>query len=109
MPDAVNATTCEAVISAAFGGAGQRCLAGSVVVAVDDAGDALAPMLVEAAAKMRLGAGTDGGTQMGPVVSDEALARINGYVERARNAGAAHCCRASKGVTGVEAVLSPRR
>jgi malonate-semialdehyde dehydrogenase (acetylating)/methylmalonate-semialdehyde dehydrogenase len=91
MPDAVNATTCEAVIAAAFGGAGQRCLAGSVVVAVDPAGDALAPMLVEAASQLRLGAGTDDGTQMGPVVSDEALARINGYVERAVTSGATLC------------------
>jgi len=88
MPDAVNATTCDAVIGAAFGGAGQRCLAGSVLVAVDPAGDALAPMIVEAASRLRLGAGAAPGVEMGPVVSDEALARIAGYVERARAAGA---------------------
>ncbi len=99
MPDAVNATTCEAVIAAAFGGAGQRCLAGSVVVAVDPAGDALAPMLVEAASQLRLGAGTDGGTQMGPVVSDEALARINGYVERAVTSGAVPLCHIESAVS----------
>jgi len=87
MPDAVSAATCDAVIGAAFGGAGQRCLAGSVVVAVGAAGDALAPMLVEAASKLRLGPGADEGVEMGPVVSDEAIARIRGYVERARSAG----------------------
>lgn len=87
MPDAANATTRDAVIASAFGGAGQRCLAGSVVVAVGGAGDALAPMLVEAAAKLRLGAGADERVEMGPVVSDEAGARIAGYVERARAAG----------------------
>ncbi len=87
MPDAVNSATRDAVISASFGGAGQRCLAGSVVVAVGEAGDAFVPMLVEAAAKMRLGRGADEGVEMGPVVSDEALARIHGYVERARKAG----------------------
>ncbi|MGB8907660.1 MAG: CoA-acylating methylmalonate-semialdehyde dehydrogenase [Candidatus Cybelea sp.] len=87
MPDAVNSATRDAVISASFGGAGQRCLAGSVVVAVGEAGDAFVPMLVEAAAKMRLGAGADEGVEMGPVVSDEALARIHGYVDRARKAG----------------------
>lgn len=78
MPDAVNAATCDAVIGAAFGGAGQRCLAGSVVVAVGDAADALGPMLVEAAQKLR----------MSPVVSDDAIARIRGYVERAQKSGA---------------------
>ncbi len=87
MPDAVNATTCDAVIAAAFGGAGQRCLAGSVVVAVGEAGDVLAPMLAAAASKLRLGRGTEAGVEMGPVVSDDALARICGYVERARMAG----------------------
>jgi malonate-semialdehyde dehydrogenase (acetylating) / methylmalonate-semialdehyde dehydrogenase len=89
MPDAVDAATCDAVIGAAFGGAGQRCLAGSVVVAVGAAGDALAPMLVDAASKLRLGRGADEGVEMGPVVSDEAMARIRGYVERARSAGVA--------------------
>ncbi|MGA9944427.1 MAG: CoA-acylating methylmalonate-semialdehyde dehydrogenase [Candidatus Cybelea sp.] len=87
MPDAVNSATRDAVISASFGGAGQRCLAGSVVVAVGEAGDAFVPMLVEAAAKMRLGRGADEGVEIGPVVSDEALARIHGYVDRARRAG----------------------
>jgi malonate-semialdehyde dehydrogenase (acetylating)/methylmalonate-semialdehyde dehydrogenase len=87
MPDAVSGATCDAVIGAAFGGAGQRCLAGSVVVAVGAAGDALAPMLVDAASKLRLGRGADEGVEMGPVVSDEAIARIRGYVERARVAG----------------------
>ncbi|HXO17205.1 MAG TPA: CoA-acylating methylmalonate-semialdehyde dehydrogenase, partial [Candidatus Dormibacteraeota bacterium] len=87
MPDAVDSFTCDAVIGAAFGGAGQRCLAGSVVVAVGTAGDAFAPMLVDAAAKLRLGRGAEEGVEMGPVVSDEALARIDGYVRRAREAG----------------------
>jgi malonate-semialdehyde dehydrogenase (acetylating) / methylmalonate-semialdehyde dehydrogenase len=91
MPDAVNAATCDAVIGAAFGGAGQRCLAGSVLVAVGSAGDALVPMLVAAAAELRLGRGTGEGVAMGPVVSDDALARIDGYVERAVAAGAELC------------------
>jgi len=88
MPDAVDSVTCEAIIGSAFGGAGQRCLAGSVVVAVGDAGDALAPMLVRAASKLQLGRGVDEETEMGPVVSDEALARISGYVQRALASGA---------------------
>ncbi|HVR47537.1 MAG TPA: CoA-acylating methylmalonate-semialdehyde dehydrogenase [Candidatus Binatia bacterium] len=88
MPDAANDATCDAVIASAFGGAGQRCLAGSVVVAIGDAGDALAPLLVKAAGALRLGRGVDESVQMGPVVSDDASARVRGYVERARRDGA---------------------
>ena len=88
MPDAVDRTTRDAVISAAFGGAGQRCLAGSVLIAVGDAGDRLAPMLLDAAANLQLGRGADDGVEMGPVVSDEALTRINGYIDRALQNGA---------------------
>jgi malonate-semialdehyde dehydrogenase (acetylating)/methylmalonate-semialdehyde dehydrogenase len=106
MPDAVNTATCDAVISASFGGAGQRCLAGSVLVAVGDAGDAIAPILVEAASKLRLGRGADDGVEMGPVVSDEARTRIAGYVERARNAGM-RVLLAPRDVPGSGAFLSP--
>jgi malonate-semialdehyde dehydrogenase (acetylating)/methylmalonate-semialdehyde dehydrogenase len=88
MPDAVNSSTVSAVMASAFGGAGQRCLAGSVVLVVADAGERFVPMLLEAAQNLRLGRGTDAGVDMGPVVSDDALARVNGYVERARLAGA---------------------
>ncbi|MBV8148419.1 MAG: CoA-acylating methylmalonate-semialdehyde dehydrogenase [Candidatus Eremiobacteraeota bacterium] len=88
MPDGVTQATLEAVIGSAFGGAGQRCLAGSVVIAVGDAGDRFPRMLVEAASGLRLGRGLDDGVDMGPVVSDEAIERINGYVERAQRNGA---------------------
>jgi malonate-semialdehyde dehydrogenase (acetylating) / methylmalonate-semialdehyde dehydrogenase len=106
MPDAANATTRDAVIASAFGGAGQRCLAGSVVVAVAEAGDAIAPMLAEAAAKLRLGAGADEGSEMGPVVSEDAEARIAGYVERARAAGARMLLE-ERTVGGAGAFVSP--
>lgn len=88
MPDAVTAKTVEAIVASAFGGAGQRCLAGSVVVAVGDAGDRLAPMLAAAAGRLRLGRGVDEGVDMGPVVSDAAIERVAGYVQRARASGA---------------------
>ncbi len=88
MPDGVNAATCDAVLSSAFGGAGQRCLAGSVVVAVGEAGETFPPMIERAARGIRIGRGTDHGVEMGPVVGDEALERIRGYVERARGNGA---------------------
>jgi malonate-semialdehyde dehydrogenase (acetylating) / methylmalonate-semialdehyde dehydrogenase len=88
MPDAVSPSTVGAVIASAFGGAGQRCLAGSVLIAVGDAGDRFVPLLVEAAASIRLGRGIDVAVDMGPVVSDDAISRIDGYVRRARADGA---------------------
>ncbi|HEY1976151.1 MAG TPA: CoA-acylating methylmalonate-semialdehyde dehydrogenase [Candidatus Baltobacteraceae bacterium] len=88
MPDGVKQSSIDAIVSSAFGGAGQRCLAGSVVVAVGDAGERLVPMLVDAARGLRLGCGLDAGTDMGPVISHDAIARIDGYVERARKSGA---------------------
>ena len=88
MPDAAVEPTVAAVIASAFGGAGQRCLAGSVAVVVGDAGDRFVPLLVDAAKQLRLGAGTDDAVDMGPVVSDEAIARIEGCLRRARDAGA---------------------
>jgi len=87
MPDAAESATCDAVIGAAFGGAGQRCLAGSVLIAVGKAAEWLIPRVVEAATSLGLGPGTESDVDMGPVVSDEAIARIRGYVERARAAG----------------------
>ncbi len=88
MPDAVTQPTVDAVISSAFGGAGQRCLAGSVVVAVGEAGETFPPLIVDAAKRLRLGPGLDEQVDMGPVVSDAALQRISGYVARARQSGA---------------------
>ncbi|HZY98780.1 MAG TPA: CoA-acylating methylmalonate-semialdehyde dehydrogenase [Candidatus Baltobacteraceae bacterium] len=88
MPDGVKQSTIDAIMSSAFGGAGQRCLAGSVAIAVGGAADALVPMLVDAARGLRLGCGLDAGTDMGPVISNDAIARIDGYVERAQKSGA---------------------
>ena len=87
MPDAANEQTLSAVLSSAFGGAGQRCLAGSVVVTVGDAAERFLPMLVRGAKDLRLGPGIDATVDMGPVISAQARERVAGYVERARAAG----------------------
>jgi malonate-semialdehyde dehydrogenase (acetylating) / methylmalonate-semialdehyde dehydrogenase len=88
MPDAANDQTLNAVLSSAFGGAGQRCLAGSVVVTVADAAKTFVPMLVDGAKALRLGRGIDSEVDMGPVISSQARARITGYIARARESGA---------------------
>ncbi len=81
MPDAVNAATRDAIMSSAFGGAGERCLAGSVVVAVAGAADDLVPQLRDACNRLSLGDAVDEATGMGPVISAAAKARIEGYIE----------------------------
>jgi len=81
MPDGVDEAARDAIMSSAFGGAGERCLAGSVVVAVGDAADALVPMLRDACKRLTLGSPLDERTGMGPVISPEAKARIEGYID----------------------------
>jgi malonate-semialdehyde dehydrogenase (acetylating)/methylmalonate-semialdehyde dehydrogenase len=87
MPDAVNGATLDAVMSSAFGGAGERCLAGSVIVAVGDAGDALVPLLRGACEKLKLGNALEPDTGMGPVISEDAKSRIEGYIDEGVRSG----------------------
>jgi malonate-semialdehyde dehydrogenase (acetylating)/methylmalonate-semialdehyde dehydrogenase len=88
MPDAVIEKTVQGIVGSAFGAAGQRCMAGSVVVTVGEAHDALMPPLREAAAALRVGDGLEEGTDVGPVISEGARERILGAIERAVQDGA---------------------
>ena len=88
MADAVIEKTAENVIASAFGAAGQRCMAGSVLVAVGDAWARLRPVLVERAGALTVGDGLDPSVQMGPVISEVAASRIEGEVVDALAEGA---------------------
>src|ERR671916_3072589 len=88
MPDAVIDKTVPGIIGSAFGAAGQRCMAGSVVVTVGDAHDKLMGPLEEAAAALTVGDGLDEGTELGPVISEQARERIAGWIERGVDEGA---------------------
>jgi malonate-semialdehyde dehydrogenase (acetylating)/methylmalonate-semialdehyde dehydrogenase len=88
MPDADLDFAADHITAAGFGSAGQRCMAISVVVAVGDAGDALLPHLEAKAREVRVGAGLDPESDMGPVVTAEARERITGYIARGAQAGA---------------------
>jgi malonate-semialdehyde dehydrogenase (acetylating) / methylmalonate-semialdehyde dehydrogenase len=88
MPDAVLDKTVSGILGSAFGAAGQRCMAGSVVVAVGDAHARLREALREAAAKLRVGDGLEEGVEVGPLISPAACARVRGYVDRAEGDGA---------------------
>jgi malonate-semialdehyde dehydrogenase (acetylating) / methylmalonate-semialdehyde dehydrogenase len=88
MPDAQIDRTVAGILGSAFGAAGQRCMAGSVVVTVGEAHDRLLPPLVEATRALRVGDGLDEGTDVGPVVSAQARDRIREWVERGIDGGA---------------------
>jgi malonate-semialdehyde dehydrogenase (acetylating) / methylmalonate-semialdehyde dehydrogenase len=88
LPDAVIDKTVDGIIGSAFGAAGQRCMAGSVVVTVGEAHDKLMAPLREAAAGLRPGDGLDESTQLGPVVSERARERIVAAIDKAVGEGA---------------------
>ncbi|NLD72976.1 MAG: CoA-acylating methylmalonate-semialdehyde dehydrogenase [Chloroflexi bacterium] len=88
MPDADLAKTVPNVISSAFGSSGQRCLAGSLVIAVGDAYEPLVERLVPAAAALKVGDGLDESVDMGPVISREAVERVHRYIDGALAEGA---------------------
>src|SRR4051794_34995382 len=88
MPDAVVEKTVDGVLSSAFGAAGQRCMAGSVVVTVGEAHDRLVQPLADAARDLQVGDGLDEGVAVGPVISHAARERIEGWIEKAVQDGA---------------------
>jgi malonate-semialdehyde dehydrogenase (acetylating) / methylmalonate-semialdehyde dehydrogenase len=92
MPDADLDAATNQIMGAAFGCSGQRCMAGSVAVAVGKAGDPLIESLDAAAKKMRVGP-TDGPSaagdvDMGPVIDASARDRIKSYIDLGLNEGA---------------------
>ena len=87
-PDAVVEPTVAGLIGSGFGAAGQRCMAGSVIVTVGDAHERVVPTLVEEAAKLTVGNGLDDGVDVGPVISCEARDRTNDWIERTVAEGA---------------------
>ncbi|QGZ31163.1 CoA-acylating methylmalonate-semialdehyde dehydrogenase [Stutzerimonas stutzeri] len=87
LPDANKEQTLNNLAGAAFGAAGQRCMALSVVVLVGEAQSWL-PDLVAKAKTLKVNAGAEGGTDVGPVISCAALDRINSLIERGVTEGA---------------------
>jgi malonate-semialdehyde dehydrogenase (acetylating)/methylmalonate-semialdehyde dehydrogenase len=88
MPDADLPKTVEAIIGSAFGAAGERCLAGSVLVTVGDVADPLLKLLSEKVGAMKVGDGAQQGVDMGPLVTKDHKARVEGYIEKGVAEGA---------------------
>src|SRR5579872_4052191 len=81
MPDADIGQAVDGLIGAAFGSAGERCMAISVAVLVGDAADRIVPRLAQRAKALRIGNGMEAGVEMGPVVTRQALERISSYID----------------------------
>ena len=88
MPDADMDKAVSIVSESAFGCAGQRCLAGSVVVATGKSYEPFRDKLVNSAKSLRLGNGLDAGVSMGPVVSKKAKDRITSMIDAGVSDGA---------------------
>jgi malonate-semialdehyde dehydrogenase (acetylating)/methylmalonate-semialdehyde dehydrogenase len=88
MPDAVIPQTVDGLIASAFGAAGQRCMAGSVVVTVGDAHEQLIGPLVNAARALRVGDGATEGSDVGPVISCAARDKITAAIDQGEADGA---------------------
>jgi malonate-semialdehyde dehydrogenase (acetylating) / methylmalonate-semialdehyde dehydrogenase len=88
MPDADIAQAIDALVGAAFGSAGERCMAISVAVLVGDTAERMLPQLAERARGLRTGNGMQAENEMGPVITRQALERIRGYIEDGVASGA---------------------
>ncbi len=88
LPDADLDLAIPAVMNSAFGNAGERCLAGSVAVAVGTAQGPLLEALQAEARKLTVGPGDQPGVLVGPLIREEHRARVVGYVERSEQEGA---------------------
>ena len=90
MPDAVLGKAVPNIISSAYGNAGERCLAGSVLVAVgdEDQQDRLVQQLREAASAMKVGPGNEEGSELTPVIRDSHRDKVRSYVDLGEEEGA---------------------
>ena len=88
LPDADMEQATDALMGAAYGSAGERCMAISVAVAVGSAGDSLLERLVPRVRGLKIGPYTDPDAEMGPLVTRQAFERVKGYIDLGVREGA---------------------
>jgi malonate-semialdehyde dehydrogenase (acetylating)/methylmalonate-semialdehyde dehydrogenase len=88
MPDADLDQATDALMGAAYGSAGERCMAVSVAVAVGSSGDRLMDKLAPRVRALKVGPGTDPEAEMGPLVTRQHLEKVRGYVDLGVKEGA---------------------
>jgi malonate-semialdehyde dehydrogenase (acetylating)/methylmalonate-semialdehyde dehydrogenase len=86
-PDADFDLTAEAVLSSVYGSTGQRCLAGSVIVGVDEAYAPMRERILDGAGSLTLGNGLDPATDMGPVISARHAGRVRRFIDEGERDG----------------------
>ena len=88
LPDADLDMAADAAVSAAYGSAGERCMAVSVVLAVDSVADALIEKLTQRIPGIKVGPGSEPDVEMGPLISKEHRDKVAGYLAEASGEGA---------------------
>jgi malonate-semialdehyde dehydrogenase (acetylating) / methylmalonate-semialdehyde dehydrogenase len=88
LPDADIEMAADAAVSAAYGSAGERCMAVSVVVAVGDVADPLIGAIQERLPKVKVGPGFEPGNEMGPLITREHRDKVASYLDTAAEQGA---------------------
>ncbi|USG68107.1 CoA-acylating methylmalonate-semialdehyde dehydrogenase [Brevibacillus ruminantium] len=78
----------KTIVSSAFGCAGERCMAASAVVAVEDIADELIHHLIEESNALKMGNGLEEGIDLGPVIRQSHLDKVHGFIEQGLSAGA---------------------
>jgi malonate-semialdehyde dehydrogenase (acetylating)/methylmalonate-semialdehyde dehydrogenase len=88
LPDADIDAAADAAVSAAYGAAGQRCMAVSVIVAVGAAADPLVDAIRRRIPGIKIGPGLEAGSEMGPIITREQRDRVAGFLDSAAQQGA---------------------
>jgi malonate-semialdehyde dehydrogenase (acetylating) / methylmalonate-semialdehyde dehydrogenase len=88
LPDADIDMAADAAVSAAYGSAGERCMAVSVVVAVGGVGDELVGAIKSRLPNVKVGPGTDPSSEMGPLITEAHRDKVASYIDRGREQGA---------------------
>ena len=88
MPDADLEQSLDALIGAAYGSAGERCMAISVAVLVGDVADKIMPKLIERTRALKVLNGENLAAEMGPIVTQQAHERITDYIAQGESEGA---------------------
>src|SRR5690242_8258651 len=88
LPDADMELAADSAVNAAFGSAGERCMAISVTVAVGDAAERLVPLVAQKMRAIKVGDGLDPKNDMGPLVTKQHLDRVRKYVDEGVASGA---------------------
>jgi malonate-semialdehyde dehydrogenase (acetylating)/methylmalonate-semialdehyde dehydrogenase len=88
LPDADIDMAADAAVSAAYGSAGERCMAISVVVAVGDVADPLAEAIEQRLPKIKIGPGHEEGSEMGPLITREHRDKVASYLDEGKHEGA---------------------